>query len=248
MIKIIQNIINSILGLLNLKLIKATHVVNSNSHGYISAKETVISAQQDGLSVCDYVEKIWDQVGETQKIIDNMEKLGAFKFNNPTICEIGAGTGRYMDKIIEKCNPERYESYETATDWAEWLSEKYPIISQPTDGFSLSSTKDNSIDLFHAHGVFVYLPFFDSLRYFKEIDRVTTTNSYIVIDCMTEDCLDNKTLNKWLESEYSYPQLLPEKHIFTFFPSNKYKLIEEFFTPYGQGKSKYFVFKRKNRA
>ena len=41
MIKIIQKIINSILGLLNLKLIKATHVINSNSQGYISAKETV---------------------------------------------------------------------------------------------------------------------------------------------------------------------------------------------------------------
>ena len=77
MIKIIQNIINSILGLLNLKFIKATHVVNSNNQGYISAKETILSAKKGNLSVGDYVEKIWDQVGEAQKAIDNMDKLAA---------------------------------------------------------------------------------------------------------------------------------------------------------------------------
>jgi len=239
-----KKIINSILGLLNLKLIKLSHLNNSNNLGYISVQETVKNAKKGNLSVCDYVEKLWDQVGETQKVIDNMEGLGAFNFNNSTICEIGAGTGRYMEKVIEKCNPERYESYETAKDWAEWLATEYPIISQPTDGFSLNSTKDNSIDLVHAHGVFVYLSFFDSLRYFKEIDRIATTNSYIVFDCITEDCLDTKTLNKWLESKYSYPKLLPEKHVFDFFQSGKYNLIGNFFTPYGQGKSKYFVFKK----
>lgn len=239
-----KKIINSILGLLNLKLIKATHVFNANNQGYISAKETLKDAKKYGLSVCDYVEKIWDQVGETQEVIDNMAKLGVFKFNNPAICEIGAGTGRYMDKVIKKCKPERYESYETAIDWSEWLEKEYPIISHPTDGFTLNSTKDNSIDLIHAHGVFVYLPFFDSLRYFKEMDRITTTDSYIVFDCITEDCLATKTLNKWLDSEYNYPQILSEKHIFDFFPDSKYKLIGNFFITYGQGKSKYFVFKK----
>jgi len=248
MIKIIQNIINSILGLLKLRLIKSSHLNNSNNQGYISAQETVKNAHNEGLSVCDYVEKIWDQVGETQKVIDNMEKFGSFDKVSPVVCEIGAGTGRYMEKVIEKCAPAKYESYETATDWAEWLSTEYPIISQSNDGFSLSSTKDNSIDLFHVHGVFVYLPFFDSLRYFKEIDRVAKKNAIIVFDCMTENCLDNKTLNKWLESEYNYPQILPEKYVFDFFQSGKYKLIGNFFTPYGQGKSKYFVFKHKNRA
>jgi len=51
------------------------------------------------------------------------------------------------------------------------------------------------MDLIHAHGVFVYLPFFDSLRYFKKIDRVTAKNSYIVFDCITEDYLGKKSIN-----------------------------------------------------
>ena len=242
----IKKIINQIFGIFGLKLIKTTHVINSNNKGYISAKETILSAKKKSLSVCDYVEKLWDQVGETQKVINNMEKFGAFRNNTPTVCEIGAGTGRYMEKVIAKCAPKRYESYETATDWAEWLTKEYPIISCETDGSSLTSTEDNSMDLIHSHGVFVYLPFFDSLRYFKEIDRIAKKNAIIVFDCMTEDCLDIQTLNKWLESEDNYPQILPEKHVFDFFQNSKYKLIGSFFTPYGQGKSKYFVFKKIN--
>lgn len=242
-----KKIINSILGLLNLRIIKANHPKNISSDlGYISAKETIKNAQKENLSVCDYVEKIWDQRGETQMVIDIMEKLGVFQNANPTICEIGTGTGRYIEKVIDKCNPKRYESYETANDWAEWLEKEYPIISQTSDGISLKSTVDNSIDLVHSHGVFVYLPFFDSLRYFREIDRVAINNSIIVFDCITEDCLDEKSLNKWLDSKYNFPRIIPEKYIFDFFPSNKYKLIGNFYTPYGQGKSKYFVFKRIN--
>ncbi len=243
----INKIINSILGLINLRLIKASHLTNnSNNLGYIPAKETVKNAQKENLSVCDYVEKMWGQKGETQKVIDNLEKFGAFENTNPAVCEIGAGTGRYMEKVIAKCNPKRYESYETAQDWAEWLENEYPVISQPSDGISLKSTADNSIDFVHSHGVFVYLPFLDSLRYFKEINRVSSKNAVIVFDCITEDCLDDKTLNKWLTSDYNFPRILPEKYILDFFPNNRYKLIGNFFTPYGQGKSKYFVFRRTN--
>ena len=240
----VKKIINLIFGIVGLKLIK-TNAASSNSGAlsYISAKETIKSAKKEGLSVCDYVEKMWNQVGETQKVIDTIEKLGVFENTISTVCEIGAGTGRYMEKVIEKCNPNRYESYETAKDWSAWLQNKYPIISQTTDGFSLKSTADRSMDLIHAHGVFVYLPFFDSLRYFKEIDRTTATNSYIVFDCITEDCLGKKSINKWLNSDSNFPRILPEKYIFDFFPSNKYKFVGNFFTPYGLGKSKYFVFK-----
>jgi len=240
-----KKIINSILGLFNLRLIKATYFNNnSNNLSYISAKETVNNAQKEGLSVCDYVEKMWDQKGATKNVIDNMEKLGAFEITNPIVCEIGTGTGRYMEKVIKKCNPKRYESYETAKDWAEWLDMEYDIISQETNGCSLKNTEDKSIDIIHSHGVFVYLPFFDSLRYFKEIGRVASKNAIIVFDCITEDCLDKKTMNDWLNSAYNFPRLLPEKYISDFFPSTKYKLLGNFFTPYGQGKSKYFVFQR----
>jgi len=234
-----KNIINSLFSWFGFKLIK-----KSNDSGYISAKETVKNAKKEGLSVCAYVEKLWDQVGETEKVINNMENFGIFKIANPVICEIGAGTGRYLEMVHDRCKPKRYESYETASDWAIWLQKTYPIIALPTDGFTLKSTEDNSIDILHAHGVFVYIPFFDSLRYFKEIDRVTKKNSFIVFDCVTDDCLQNGLLEKWVSSKYNYPRLLPEKYIIQFFPKSKYELLGTFFTKYGKGKSKYFVFRK----
>lgn len=237
-------LINYILGFINIQIIKKSNLNQLNSTGYLPAKNTVKNAKKMGVSVCDYVEDLWDQKGETKKIIDNMEIFGAFNFDSPKICEIGTGTGRYTEMVIVKCNPSYYESYETALDWAEWLQEAYPIVSQPADGFSLNPTRDESINLVHAHGLFVYIPFFDSLRYFKEIDRITKKNSVIIFDSITEDCLDSDSLNSWINSKYNYPRIIPKKYIDKYFPKNKYKLVGNFFTPYGKGKSKYFVFKK----
>ena len=95
------------------------------------------------------------------------------------------------------------------------------------------------------HMVFLFtFLFFDSLRYFKEIDRVAKKNSHVVFDCITEDCLDSDSLKSWINSEYNYPRIIPNNHIDKYFPKNKYKLVGNFFTPYGKGKSKYFVFKK----
>ena len=87
-------IINSILKIFKIKLVGSNQ--HSNGLSYISAKQTIKAANINGLSVCDYVEKEWNQVGETQKVIDRMNEYGAFNFEKPSVCEIGAGTGRYM--------------------------------------------------------------------------------------------------------------------------------------------------------
>ena len=42
---------------------------------YISAVETVRNANTEGLSVGDYVEKLWGQVGQSEKVIDQMMRL-----------------------------------------------------------------------------------------------------------------------------------------------------------------------------
>jgi hypothetical protein len=211
--------------------------------GYISATETVKNARESGLSICDYVEKIWDNVGDTQKVIDNMKNYNVFQ-DTKTICEIGAGTGRYMEKVISVCKPERYESYETANDWADYLQKNYPIISCITNGKDLNETKDNSIDLLHAHGVFVYLPFLVSIQYFLEISRVVNKNGFVVFDVISEDCMNNEIVNKWIKSENTYPCFLSSEYVDNFFISNNFKKIGCFFNNYGEGKSKYLVYKK----
>ncbi|ARV61252.1 hypothetical protein BZZ01_23910 [Nostocales cyanobacterium HT-58-2] len=213
--------------------------------GYISAKETIHAASKSGLSVGDYLEMIWNQRDNRQIIVDQLRKVIVFHKNIKNICEIGTGAGLYAEKIIEIWKPERYESYEPDKDWAQWLAEKYNVISHDADGKSLCHTQTSSIDLVVANGVFVYLPFLTTYRYFQEIVRVTHDESYVVFDILSEDCFDDITIKSWLESHHIYPCLVCKKYITDFFLKHRFALIGDFFNfKYGAGKSQYLVFKK----
>lgn len=221
---------------------------NKSSLGYISSKETVSAAERERLSVCDYVEKLWNQSGDTQRVIDQMASCGVFEVNSPNILEIGAGTGRYLEKVLANCKPAKYESYETARDWSEWLQAKYPIISHAADGVSLRQTQAHSVDLLHAHGVFVYLPFLVSYSYWKEIWRVMKSGGFVVFDIISEDCLDELAVEKWLMSENRYPCFLSKDYLVSLFGKHGFALFKTFTTRYGEGQSLYLVFVRNDAA
>lgn len=220
-----------------------TNKNNSLNLGYISAEETIKRANEKQMSICDFVENEWGQIGSTQKVINNMENYSVFK-DAKYICEIGAGTGRYMEKVLNICKPFRYESYETASDWAVFLKNTYPITSCMASGKNLNQTKDNSIDLLHAHGVFVYLPFLISIQYFLEIARVVKQDGYVVFDICSEDCMDNEIIKKWINSEHIYPCFLSTNYVDDFFVSNNFFKIGSFLNKYGEGVSKYMIYKK----
>lgn len=228
-------------------------VKNSDTHsnkyalGYISAKETVDAASKSGLSVGNYLETIWNQKDNRYIIIHELNKFGVFNKNIKNICEIGTGAGLYAEKTVELCKPISYESYEVDKDWAEWLAKKYNIISHDADGKSLSYTQTSSIDLVLAHGVFVYLPFLLTCRYFQEIVRVTNDECYVVFDILSQECFDDETVKSWLESNRKDPCILCKNYVIDFFVKHKFLLIGEFFNyKYGPGKSKYLVFKKES--
>lgn len=217
---------------------------NANSLGYISAKKTVAGAKLEGLSICDYIEALWNNKGGTQFVIDQISECGIFANQSPNVVEIGAGTGRYMEKVLLACEPNLYESYETAKDWANYLQEAFPIISHPADGLSLRFTSEKSVDLIHAHGVFVYLPFLVSYRYWKEIWRIAKIGGFVVFDIFSEDCLQKGLIEKWLESEHSYPCFLSKDFTVSLFTAHGFALVKTFTHRYGEGKSEYLVFVR----
>lgn len=216
--------------------------------GYLSAKETVSAAESDGLSVCDYVEKLWGQQGDTDGVIEQMASCGAFAAINPNIVEIGPGTGRYIEKTLQKCTHAKYEIYETALDWAEWLRSKYPIVSHDADGITLRQTPNRSVDLVHVHGVFVYLPFLVSYRYWMEIWRITKKGGMVVFDIISEDCLDERTVDKWLNSNINYPCFLSKSFVVSLFGKHGFSLVSTFKHVYGEGQSEYLVFILNNDA
>lgn len=217
---------------------------SKSAGGYISAKETVLEAKKQNLSVCDYVERQWNQQGATQKVIDQIMKCGVFSIAPQNVLEIGAGTGRYTEKVIGLCNTQKYEIYETAKDWADWLSKKYDVITYDCDGKSLSFTRDKSIDILYAHGVFVYLPFLITMGYFKEIIRVMKDGGYVIFDIYSEVCMDEQTVERWLQSEHRYPCFLSAYYVCEYFKSHGHSVVRRFLNPYGMGFSEYLVFKK----
>jgi SAM-dependent methyltransferase len=214
--------------------------------GYISAKETIAAACRANQSVCDYVETLWGTPGRTQQIVDRLESYGAF--SGGQIVEIGTGTGRYLEKVLAKRTPDRYQSYEIDPAWAKWLSETYPVESYVASGTTLEHTQDGATDLVHAHGVFVYLPFLSTYRYWVEIWRVTAPGGVVVFDVFSEECMGESEVAKWLASPHAYPVLLPRDYVVALFQSKGFFLLDAFTASYGEGVSLYLVFKASRTA
>lgn len=215
---------------------------------YIAAAEVVSASEREGLSVCDYVENLWGQQGDTQRVIDRMASCGVFEVEQPVVLEIGPGTGRYLEKILTKRKPTRYEIYEVARDWAEWLQSRYPVVLHEADGASLKQTAADSVNLLHAHGVFVQLPFLVAYRYWMEMWRVVSNNGWVVFDIYSEDCMDEPTVEKWLASKHNYPYFLSRNYVVSLFENHGFSLKGAFTNKHGEGRSEYLVFLRNYAA
>src|SRR5262249_55123326 len=122
------------------------------------------------------------------------------------------------------------------------------VIAQPSDGNSLKHTESQSADLVHAHGVFVYLPFLTTYRYFHEMVRVVSERGYIVFDILSEDCLDELKVSEWLRSEQYYPCMLPRQYVLQLFESWGFALQGEFSGRLTPGTSHYMVLTRRKRV
>lgn len=237
-----QNI-NHFLKLLDLKLVKLRPYTDYQD--YIPFEKTITGAKEAGLSVGDYIDAKHNKPGATQETIDKMSSFGVFAGKIERVCEIGPGSGRYLDKVIQKCHPSYYEIYETARVWEQWLLQQYSLTAQPTDGKSLSHTPSASIDLVHAHKVLPGQSSLVSCRYLKEMARVTQTGGKIVFDIVTEECFDEATLNDWLATSRrytSYPCLMPKQFTINFLQQHHCQFINSFLVPMKPGKTECMIF------
>jgi hypothetical protein len=217
-----------------------------NKNGYIDAKATVQAAKARGQSVCEYVENLWgeSQVGATARVVQEMSKVGCLA-PCERVLEIGPGTGRYLELVLRQTRPEQYEIYETADDWATWLTSTYGprVVRQPADGRTLRHTPSHSCGLVHAHGVFVYLSLLHAFEYFAEMIRVCRHQGSIVFDFYPAEGFDEAMILRWLQHDDRYPVVLPAAHVESFFVNRGCHLIHEFDRPQRHGRSHYFVFR-----
>lgn len=235
--------LNHLKSLLRQTLEQHGYTIKRTGLGYIDASKTLAAAHQANLGVGDYVEQLWDKVGEAERVIERVLQY-PLPSSTPHIVEIGPGTGRYLSKVLARLQAQQYAIYETDAAWATWLSRTYPVMRQPADGMSLRATPDHSVDFVHAHGVFVYLPFLTTWRYWQEIWRVTRPHGIVAFDIFSENCFGTEDMQRWLASGETYPCFLSTAYVIEVFAQHNFQLVDQFLSPCCEGHSEYLVFQR----
>jgi hypothetical protein len=239
--------VNAVLRLADLKLIRDRGQDWADPSTYIPFKDTVKGASEAGLSVGEFIDATYNLPGATELTITELEKLGVLNTGIDRVCEVGPGSGRYLERVRALVSPSHYEIYETAAPWASWLAEHHQVTVRPTDGKSLSATPDQSVDLAHAHKVMVVIPFLTICRYLVEMMRITRVGGFVVVDAMTDECLPGDTLQQWIDSDIvpsPYPSFVTKQVVLDLFRSRGFDLVGTFFIPMTPGRTQYFAFRR----
>jgi len=219
---------------------------------YINCYETVSSAESLSMSVNDYLESIEDhpkKKGRRNRIINEMQKRGLLDIKGKNVLEIGTGTGRFLEKVIEYCPP-KYEVYETDQAWCEYLKKEYEfknkteLIIHDAGGVSFNNTPNNSVDMVHAHAVFVYLPIVTAIGYLREIDRVLKPGGMVCFDWYYDTDWSLLTFRAWEYKNMRFPVIVSRTMIENCFKELNFVIVDEFKEIYGASFSRYIILRK----
>jgi ubiquinone/menaquinone biosynthesis C-methylase UbiE len=214
---------------------------------FLSARRTLAAAKRKGLSLCEYIDQYSAEPGTTATIVQSMLSLADLGDHVDRVCEIGPGTGRFAEPVMAALHPEVYEAYETAADWRAHLRGVPGITLLPADGHSLKPTATNSVDLVHAHRVFVYLPLVVTIGYLQEMARVVKEGGAIAFDIVTESCLDAAATDRWVTENAIIYNMIPRQWVIDLLDRYGLSLVGTSFAPMSGAKSEYFVFRKRTR-
>lgn len=212
---------------------------------YRSDREVIRLARQRGISVGDFIEAEWGHPGRARRTMARVHAAGAVPESGGTVCEIGPGSGRYIQALLEIASPSRYEICEIEAHRARWLTRTYPVVIVPTNGEGLPGTPDASVSLVHAHGVFASLKVISCFAYFEEFARITAPGGHVVLDVIDEECLSDDEVDAWLATPLRYVNVLSKPQLVRYFGARGFSLVDEFREPLMVfGRSLYLVFKK----
>lgn len=224
-----------------------------NVGAFLNAKEVIKQAEKEGLSVSEYVDKTGDdkrKIGRVGRVLDYLENFIGIKDDEISVLEIGPGTGRYMEGLISrKLNISRYEIYETANDWRNYLEKNYKtrfneFISHKPDAVTLKSSANGSIDLVHAHAVFVYLRPLHVMRYVKEMARVARTGGYVFFDYLPDQQLYEDGYMGWTNGIHEWPIFFSDELMKDFTASIGLEIVGQTDEVYGHGITRYICLRK----
>ncbi|MFD3515782.1 methyltransferase domain-containing protein [Streptomyces sp. NPDC058657] len=243
---VVKTGVKRLLGRTGFDIVRSTNN-RAGVDDFLPFEATMRAARAAGLSVGDHIDEVMNGTpGATQSTIDKLSALGVYAGRPRTVLEIGPGSGRYLEKTLKECAPERYEIYETAAPWAGYLVDTYGVVARPTAGASLAPTPDASIDLVQAHKVFNTVTFLCACRYFLEMARVVRPGGRIVFDVMTENCLAPEAVRAWATQggpgHGSYPAAMPRRTVEDLFETLGCSLEAGFTAPMGVASTEVLVF------
>ncbi len=218
---------------------------------FLDLKETLKGAAAAGLSVAEFVERRHPTGTRTalDQTIENLGALGLFNAPLEYVCEIGPGSGRYLEKIKARLAPRRYEIYETSSEWRDWLIEQYGVTARACDGRTLSETDSGVVDFVHAHKVFVGLPALITVSYLREMARIVRSGGWIAFDIMTETCFTGEALEAWLKAkpwDWSWsPVMIGRDYVINLFAEYGIALQGSFVVPLHPSVTECMVFRKK---
>lgn len=210
---------------------------------FLSARKTIAAANRAGLSVGDYIDREHAEAGTTDAAVDTMLTLAELPERLSRVCEIGPGSGRYAEKVIERVRPDVYEAYETARDWWPHLAQLPGLVNRACDGHTLGETATESVDLVHAQKVFVYIPFATTVGYLMEMARVVRPGGAVAFDIVSEDCLDEATIDSWVTRGTIFLPT-PRQWLLDFLAGRGLTFLGNAFLPMTGGRTELLVFRR----
>lgn len=242
--QLIERTVNSVLEPLGVKLVRRGPAPTIGGRRF-SDEQVIAEAARRGISTGEFVEELFGKRGRAAQIVQRMTDNGAVASDMSAACEIGPGSGLYLAEVMKRAAIRRYEIYEIAPIRAQHLARQHNVIVRPTDGETLRATESQSMDLVHAHGVFVALDFLTTCSYLREAVRVLKPGGYAVFDIITDDCLDDRAIDGWLRSGLRYASLHSSEWVTQLFTSHGFAVVDQFQMPLlVEGVSRYFIVRR----
>jgi hypothetical protein len=142
------------------------------------------AAEKAGIYVGDYAEQEWGEVGRSRSIVEAL--YAPHLKENSAVLEAGPGTGMFATKVLEHIPNGTMHLFEIDPYWKRFLLSLLGADSRvqvhETNGYSYDDIPNESIDLYHANGVFVYTPHLVTCRNLVEAVRVTRRGGTIAFD------------------------------------------------------------------
>ncbi|NEB80895.1 class I SAM-dependent methyltransferase [Streptomyces sp. SID14478] len=211
---------------------------------FLPARQTLAAARRAGTSVEDYIDRYSAAPGATAGTVDAILREADLGGHVERVCEIGPGSGRYAARVIAATHPDTYEIYETAGDWLPRLRALPNVLVRPADGRTLSATASGSVDLVHAHKVFVYVPLVVTIGYLDEMARVVRPGGIVAFDVVNENCLDDAMTKNWVSSGATLYGMISRSWLLERLAQRGLTLLGSHFVPLSGGRTELLVFRR----